>query len=207
VAKNPPTREATKQETREALVRAGALEFAEKGLDGPSLDAICERAGFTRGAFYVHFRDRDDLLVAVVDRVLERFQRAVIASTGAPDDLRETIGRYVRAVVEGDPVPTNTPKWAFHDTLAACARLPVLRDRYRALQEGAIDQVARAAAAGQRAGTVRRDVTPKAIAEILVVLTLGIGAMLDAGIPFDLLGDAGALAKLIAPPRCAKTKR
>ncbi|MGH7328029.1 MAG: TetR family transcriptional regulator, partial [Polyangiaceae bacterium] len=70
MSKATKTRDATKIETRDALIAAGAMEFAEKGVDGPSLDGICARAGFTRGAFYVHFRDRDDLLVAVVDRVL-----------------------------------------------------------------------------------------------------------------------------------------
>src|SRR5690242_13784541 len=67
--RRPTTREATKQATREALVLAGKKLFAKKGLDGPSLDAICEQAGFTRGAFYVHFKDRDDLLAAVMDEV------------------------------------------------------------------------------------------------------------------------------------------
>ena len=45
------TREETKQATRDALISAGMALFAEQGLDGPSLDAICDRAGFTRGAF------------------------------------------------------------------------------------------------------------------------------------------------------------
>ncbi|HVH04632.1 MAG TPA: TetR family transcriptional regulator, partial [Myxococcota bacterium] len=63
-------RELAKQETREALVQAAIAEFAEKGLDLPSLDAICARAGFTRGAFYVHFRDREELLGAVMERAL-----------------------------------------------------------------------------------------------------------------------------------------
>src|SRR5262245_37416602 len=52
----PTTREFGKQETREALLRAGMEMFAEQGLDAPSLDALCARAGFTRGAFYVHFK-------------------------------------------------------------------------------------------------------------------------------------------------------
>ena len=54
-------RRETKQETREALISAALAEFAEHGFDAPSLDAICARAGYTRGAFYVHFRDRSDL--------------------------------------------------------------------------------------------------------------------------------------------------
>ena len=71
-------REATKLETREALVSAGLAEFAEHGLDTPSLDAICARAGFTRGAFYVHFRGREDFLDAVMKRVGARVLDSVL---------------------------------------------------------------------------------------------------------------------------------
>ncbi|MCZ7684911.1 MAG: TetR family transcriptional regulator [Sandaracinaceae bacterium] len=61
--------------TREALVDAAAELFAEQGLTGPSLDAICAKAGFTRGAFYVHFATRDDLIAAVVEKIHGRLHR------------------------------------------------------------------------------------------------------------------------------------
>lgn len=35
---------------------------------GGSVEEICERAGFTRGAFYSNFEHKDDLIVAVLDR-------------------------------------------------------------------------------------------------------------------------------------------
>ena len=39
------SRELSKQETREALLRAARDAFAAEGFDGPSLDAICAGAG------------------------------------------------------------------------------------------------------------------------------------------------------------------
>ena len=60
----PKSRDLAKQETREALIQAGMDAFSEEGVDLPSLDAICARAGFTRGAFYVHFKDREDFFAA-----------------------------------------------------------------------------------------------------------------------------------------------
>src|SRR5262245_54025434 len=66
-------REQAKAETREALIMAAFEEFGAHGLEAPSLDAICARAGYTRGAFYVHFKDRDELIAAVMERVLKRF--------------------------------------------------------------------------------------------------------------------------------------
>jgi AcrR family transcriptional regulator len=200
-------REATKQETREALIAAAAVEMAEKGIDGASLDAICARAGFTRGAFYVHFKDRDELVVAVVERHLETFYDQVIAANDAPDDLERTIAQYVSTVVAMAPSLRNRKEWRFHHTLAACARSPVLRERYASLQHEAMARVKRAAEAGQREGNVRSDVTAESIAEILVVLTMGIDGMFDAGIKFDLLGGARALSALLSAQPSAKRRR
>ena len=72
----PRERAAAKAASREAIITAAIEAFAEQGLDGPSLDDICARAGYTRGAFYVQFKDRDDLIVAVTERY-GRFQLGV----------------------------------------------------------------------------------------------------------------------------------
>jgi len=190
-------REATKQETRDALIAAATSELAEKGLETASLDAICARAGFTRGAFYVHFRDREELVVAVVDRILTKLFDAVIPAGEAPEDLDRTVAQYVAMVVQQAPAVSGTKGWRHHHTLAACARSPALRQRYASLQEEAMSRVTKAARAGQRAGTVRKDVPARALGEILVILTMGIGAMLELEIPFDLTGGARAVKALM----------
>jgi TetR/AcrR family transcriptional repressor of nem operon len=212
MGKAAPTRDLTKKETRDALIAAATLELAEKGLETASLDAICARAGYTRGAFYVHFRDRDDLVVAVVEKLLTAMFDTVIASSEPADDLQNTVARYVARVAEGAPEVVGRHKWRYHHTLAACARSTVLRDRYASLQREAIARVATAARAGQRAGTVRRDVPAENLGEILVILTLGVGVMLDLEIPFDLGAGARGLARLLraegaAGPRTPRGKR
>lgn len=202
-----PVRETTKQETRDALVAAAAVEMGEKGIEGASLDAICARAGFTRGAFYVHFKDRDDLVAAVVDRHLKTFFDQVIAANDAPEDLERTITQYVATVVAMAPTHESRRGWRFHHTLAACARSPVIRERYVALQREAIARVKKAAQAGQRERTIRDDVTAAALAEILVIVTVGIDGMFDAGVPFDLLGGARALSTLVRARRSETRRR
>ncbi|AOZ73325.1 hypothetical protein BK816_08575 [Boudabousia tangfeifanii] len=52
--------------TRAKLMEAATELFAEKGVSATSLEEICEKAGFTRGALYSNFSDKNDLLVAVV---------------------------------------------------------------------------------------------------------------------------------------------
>jgi len=192
------TRDEKKEETREALIAAATAELAEKGIEAASLNAICDRAGYTRGAFYVHFKDRDDLVAAVVERVIGAFQEQVIATAGSGEDLTTTIGRYVGAVIAGAPATAGTKSWQFHHTLAACAGSPKLRARYVALQKQAIDRITAAAEAGQKAHVVRDDVGAGTLAEILVVLTLGIGAAREIKMPFDLAAGGAALVKLVS---------
>lgn len=60
-----PRREAT----RERLLDAAAQVFAEVGLDAASVEAVCERAGFTRGAFYSNFDSKDEMFLQLAGRV------------------------------------------------------------------------------------------------------------------------------------------
>lgn len=60
-----PRREATRQR----LLDAAAEVFAEVGLDATSVEAVCERAGFTRGAFYSNFDTKEQLFLELAARV------------------------------------------------------------------------------------------------------------------------------------------
>jgi AcrR family transcriptional regulator len=54
---------------------AAALVFARRGFHGASLDEIAETAGFTRGAIYKNFADKEELFLAVNERFNERALR------------------------------------------------------------------------------------------------------------------------------------
>ncbi|HEX2312168.1 MAG TPA: TetR/AcrR family transcriptional regulator, partial [Thermomonospora sp.] len=75
-------------ETRRRLLDAALDVFAERGLRGASIEEVCDRAGYTRGAFYSNFRTLDELLLAVSedysDQILDRLRSALL---NLPDDL------------------------------------------------------------------------------------------------------------------------
>ncbi|WP_457099007.1 TetR/AcrR family transcriptional regulator [Microbacterium sp. P5_E9] len=76
--------------TRQRLLDAAAEVFAEVGLDAASVEAICERAGFTRGAFYSNFDSKDELFLELAGRVAgERVAavRARVADLETEGDL------------------------------------------------------------------------------------------------------------------------
>lgn len=71
----PATR--SRENTRARLLEAAEQLFAEVGLDGASVEAVCERAGFTRGAFYSNFESKDELFLMLAGTVAERRVSAV----------------------------------------------------------------------------------------------------------------------------------
>lgn len=76
--------------TRQRLLDAAAEVFAAVGLDAASVEAICERAGFTRGAFYSNFDSKDELFLELAGRVAgERVAavRARVADLETEGDL------------------------------------------------------------------------------------------------------------------------
>jgi len=69
----PPS--ARRQATRTQLLEAATEVFAEAGVQGASVEAICARAGFTRGAFYSNFTSKEQLFVDLLEREFDRRAR------------------------------------------------------------------------------------------------------------------------------------
>ncbi len=198
-----PSRSAGKSATREALLHAAMELFREQGLDGPSLDSICERAGKTRGAFYVHFPDRDALLVAVMDRMGQLFLDAVLRS-GEGDGLADLVLRFARAVPEGGfPLMQSDSAVRPHQLLQACARSAVVRERYRALLSLCAERLAAAIRRDQERGRLRGDVDAPIAARLLVAAVIGAQTLLELDSPLDLPETASMLLATLAPPRTA----
>ena len=57
--------------TRERLLDAARIVLAGEGIQGASVEHICDQAGFTRGAFYSNFTSKDELLLALCERESE----------------------------------------------------------------------------------------------------------------------------------------
>jgi AcrR family transcriptional regulator len=63
----------TGKERREQLLDIGRRLFAERGLDGTSIEEIAARAGVSKPVVYEHFGGKEGLYAVVVDREVERF--------------------------------------------------------------------------------------------------------------------------------------
>lgn len=79
-------------QTRNRLLDSAATLFAEKGVNGASVEQIAENAGFSRGAFYGNFANKHELVIELLEQRTARELNEVseIATGPAPfETLRE----------------------------------------------------------------------------------------------------------------------
>jgi len=181
----PPrrSRAETKEATRQALLAAGLAELVEHGLDVPSLDAICARAGYTRGAFYVHFKDREDFFVAVMDWALTGILASVMGVNG-DTDLSSAFSRFSSYMTNREWPVVGKYAVATHRLMEAISRSEQLKARFAEVLAKVELSLAELIRRAQAKGEVRQGLDPQRTAELIVTLGMGALSLQDAGITF-----------------------
>ena len=72
------------EETRARILEAAVKQFSVNGYNKASVDSICEQAGVSKGAFYHHFKTKQDVFLALLDGWLQTFDQAIEASKDRP---------------------------------------------------------------------------------------------------------------------------
>jgi len=139
-----PTQGERRAETRQRLLDAAAELFAERGVEGSSVDAIAERAERTSGAIYDHFGGKDGLLFALLEGWVDDVAVVIGAELATATTLDERLASIWRNV--SDP-PAGGGRWIAleHELWSYAARHEEARDhlarRYRAAWDGVDEAV------------------------------------------------------------------
>ncbi len=136
-----------RSQTRERLIDSAVSLFAEKGVLGASVEEICERAEFTRGAFYSNFADKDELCLAVLRRQAARelaaTEQAVAAlPTGAlgASTIQELVDSALSVFLAAQP-RTDQDLVASLELRLYAIRKPELRPAFLALADEMVVQI------------------------------------------------------------------
>lgn len=127
--------------TRGRLIDAAIALFAEKGILAASVEEICERAGFTRGAFYSNFDSKDELLVAALQRkgeeILQAATRATDTVPGEPISPRSVDDVIRQAMLVFEASHPIDPEWllARNEMRLYALRTPTVREPVRAVED------------------------------------------------------------------------
>ncbi|WP_432064453.1 TetR/AcrR family transcriptional regulator [Streptomyces sp. C10-9-1] len=129
---------ARRARTRRRMLDAALQVFAEEGFGRSTVEQVCERAGFTRGAFYSNFASLDELFLAMweerSERMLEDLREALAEVTAASPDqaLRAALG----AIPVDDAWYRVTAEFTAH-----ALRNPALRRVMAAREQAVLDTV------------------------------------------------------------------
>jgi TetR/AcrR family transcriptional repressor of nem operon len=190
-----PPRELSKQRTRQSLIDAALELFSKEGLDAPSLDAICERAGCTRGAFYVHFADRDALIAAAMTTRRHDVVGTLLGAADVP--IRSVLELFAQAVESGAFPPAGAVRSG--ELVSACRRSKTVRTEQHRLLAETHARIAERIAHDQAQGRVRTDVDARSLALVLLLAETGAELLLDIGFSFDIRGSARTLGACLEP--------
>jgi AcrR family transcriptional regulator len=100
------TREESKANTRERLLRAARTVFARSGFHGASVEEIASEAGFSTGALYSNFDGKEDLFLALMEHQIDEHAREISAAVGARSSMAERAkggARQWMTMIERDP--------------------------------------------------------------------------------------------------------
>jgi AcrR family transcriptional regulator len=184
------------KDAREALLRAAADVFSERGFKDASVDEIAARAGYSKGALYWHFESKDDLFFALMDvsvdapahQMIELFQSAPPEQDLAPEGSRRFVellaGQRELLLLE-------------HEYWSQAVRDPGLRARYvehRRKLRSALGQALKVRF--EHLGTPDLPIDPDDNASILTALFAGLAQqrLIDPeSVPDELFGKTLAL--------------
>jgi AcrR family transcriptional regulator len=142
------------QLTRQDWINAAMELLAVAGIGAVSIDRLATSLGITRGSFYHHFADREDLLRALLEHWSNQWTYAIrdqIASLGL--DPATTLLALMRLIRSNRAADYDAPirAWALHDPLARKvvknvdeARLAFIQAQFEALGFTGLDAQNRA---------------------------------------------------------------
>jgi AcrR family transcriptional regulator len=122
-----------REDTREQVLAAAARVFAKHGFHATSLESVAEEAGFSRGAVYYNFADKDELFLELLDRrCAERAQDLREVFAGSDEDVAATSRQAQLVAQHALDAMTGDPQWRalYLEFLAHAARDPAFRRRF-----------------------------------------------------------------------------
>jgi len=91
--------ERSRAQTRERLLAAGLALFAERGLHGVTSHDVAARAGVAAGTFYLHFKDKRELLRVIAAETIALLRERLDHATRPARDARAGVEAFSEALL------------------------------------------------------------------------------------------------------------
>jgi AcrR family transcriptional regulator len=185
--------------SRNALLESAARGLSRYGYGNLILEQVAQEAGYTRGALYHQFENKEELALAVIDWVDEEWTREV----GDPAREEPTPVAELLALARGHAV------FCRRDVARVVMALRVefagqdhpVADRLAQVSQGGIKRIARLINAGRKDGSIPAGPPAATVARAFLGALEGTVIELAGQAPHDELLAARAVAGVIGLPR------
>jgi len=124
------------EERKGQIITAAEDVFSKKGFSEARMDDIADETGLSKGTLYNYFKSKDDLIIAILDRIFQRefkaFEGADVSSMSASDTIwlfADTIAKDIKLMLRLMPVAYEFLALAFRNKTVQMA-LKVYVNRY-----------------------------------------------------------------------------
>jgi AcrR family transcriptional regulator len=180
--------------TRQNILKAAFDEFYKNGFQGASINRIVDKAGTTKGALFHHFKGKNDLGYAVIEKVIlpemeQRWFGPLAASSDPIAALKRAFRKYrieeIRRglLLHGCPLNNLAQEMSPLDE--------GFRQRIDKVYASWRECLSQAFARGIKAGKVRKEVSPDKVAAFVVAAQTGMIGTAKNAQSDELLTQAG----------------
>jgi AcrR family transcriptional regulator len=82
------------EERKQQILDAAEEVFTHKGLDEARMDDIAEGTGLSKGTLYLYFKSKDDLIIAILERIFQHTFEQLETRMGDELSAAEAIRRF-----------------------------------------------------------------------------------------------------------------
>ncbi len=169
-------------ETRSKLLASALEVFSEKAFSNASLSEISERAGLSKGALYWHFRNKNDLLLCLLEEICLKGDDTppALSTEGLLSGIKQYyMNKYIMLMGNNEgkkvlKIMMRKDEWP--EDLQSKAKL-LIKDT----MEREIAMIRRSITEGQNNGSIRPGISASVVALLVSSVFQGLGVLMLEG--------------------------
>ena len=110
------------EERKDQIMNAAEEVFTQKGFNEARMDDIAEETGLSKGTLYLYFKSKDDIIIAILDRIFQyefrifaNFDLTSVTATEAIWNFTETTSKDVKMMMRLLPITFEFMGLAFRN--------------------------------------------------------------------------------------------
>ena len=162
------------ERTRQDIINAALRLFAVHGYQATSTTDIIEAVSISKGAFYHHFKSKQDLALTVLDQMRSQYDEMVAQPTQQQPDPAARLGQMIHTLVELN----GSGRWNNCLLLSRLVQETAeldgpLKERVVATIEWLVDFGAESVIQAQQAGVLSGSLDPRELSRLILSAVLG----------------------------------